>query len=208
MTVGVYAFFDQEGSCLYVGQSSNIEERYKQHMKQLRGGYHKRTEFNEWFESSEERMLVFKVLKECSNETDTKNYLEIEYFNQLNPRFYGQIPSMNNKFSHSEETRKRISTSVRKNLEELGLYETRACPCGSDFIALVKKTTKYCSSKCVIDDRKSSLDHTTVSELYNSGLTLTQVGKVLGVSYRTVHYFMVKNDIPRRASGPVAVLPL
>jgi len=208
MTVGVYAFFDQDGNCLYVGQSGDIEGRHKQHINQLRGGYHRRSDFNEWFSSHGESKLSFKLLEKCSNDVDSRNYLEIEYFNQLNPMFYGQIPSMSNRFEHSDETRTRIAESVRKRLEDLGVYETRKCPCGSEFTALVRRTTKYCSRKCVVDDRKSVLDCTTVYDLYMSGLTLTQVGDILGVSYRTVHSFMVKHNIPRRASGPKANLPL
>jgi GIY-YIG catalytic domain len=201
VTVGVYAFFDSLGDCLYVGQSSDLEQRNKQHLKHLRGGYHKREEFNEWFRINGESKLVFKILEECIDEGNTKNSLEIKYFISLNPRFYGQIPSMANKFIHTDETRSKISRTVRKNLEDIGVYYTKVCHCGVSFTVSASSTSKNCSMVCYHKSQEAGLDCEMVSELYNSGLTLKQVGDRLGVSYRTVHSFMVRNGIPRRASG-------
>lgn len=203
MTVGIYAFFDLDGNCLYVGQSSNLEKRRSQHLKHLRGGYHKRKDFVEWFIANGEDALEFRMLAECSEDVDIKNRLEIEYFQHLSPKFYGQVPSLNNRFSHSDETRLRISTSVRKNLQDLGVYEDRQCICGKYFTAFVKKDTRFCSTKCVGSSRSSSLNYDEVVKLYSSGLSLHKVGDILGVSYRTVHRFMVQNGIPRRKCGTI-----
>lgn len=201
MAVGVYAFFDSDGDCLYVGQSAKLEDRKQQHINHLRGGYHKRTEFNDWFAANGESNLIFSILEECADTDDLKNALEIKYFETLSPKFYGQVPSMNNKFTPSEATRKKISDTTRKVNEAAGAYIHKTCVCGTQFTVCAGRQYKYCSKLCANFQRRSALDFDTISSLYNSGLTLSKVGARLNVSYRTVHNFMVKNNIPRRASG-------
>lgn len=205
MAVGIYAFFDLEGTCLYVGQSSDVYQRKKQHLKYLRGGYHKRKEFNDWFVLNGEDALVFKVLEVCSNEATTKNRLEIKYFEDLRPRYYGQTPSVLDRFSQSEETRYKISGSLKKTLTEQGVYTTKKCACGVEYTVTSSRDRVFCSAPCRSrrnNNRKSQLNYDEVTNLYASGLSLSEVGARVGVSYRTVHQFMVKNNIPRRKPGP------
>ena len=203
MSAGIYAFFDKDGDCLYVGQSSDIESRRASHIKCLRGGYHKRKEFVEWYRENE-NSLEFKVLEECDDNPEIKNALEVLYFNELRPRFYGQVPSLLDKFRHSDETKAKIAKTVRRNLEDAGVYKDIVCPCGLTFSTWSSRPASYCSLAC--SRSLSSLkdwDRDSVIPLYNSGMTLHQIGESLGVSYRTVHKYMVKNNIPRRRPGNI-----
>ena len=121
MTVGIYGIFDAEtDECLYVGCSSNVEERYKQHLKHLKYRIHKRKDFVEWYHvnGAKPDLLIFRILEECENNDVSKNTLEIKWFSILNPKYYGQKPSLNNKMRHSEETRLKISNSMKKTLRE------------------------------------------------------------------------------------------
>lgn len=198
MSIGIYAFFDLEDNCLYIGQSSNIEKRKTQHLKCLRGNYHRRQDFNNWFNLNTESNLSFKILEECLNDTKIKNALEIKYFNILQPKFYGQIPSMQNNFVQSDETKFKISNSVKKYNTARGAYVNITCPCGKVFEVMACRLKIFCSRTCADLSRKSKLNFDEVSFLYSSGLSLHQIGEKLNVSYRTVHNFMLKNNIPRR----------
>lgn len=121
MTVGIYLIQDkitQEN--LYVGQSKNIEQRWKSHLKRLRGNRHLDS-FNEYFKSinKDESRLLFSILEECEDNDSIKNELEIKWFNILSPKCYGKVPSLNNKWQHSEETKKILSDSMNKKYEDI-----------------------------------------------------------------------------------------
>lgn len=124
---GIYGIFDiLTGECLYVGQSKNIYERRQSHFKRLRGERHLKP-FTEWFVSigKDESRLDLRVLCRCLDNDDIKNKLEIFWFNELHPRFYGAVPSINNRWSHSEETRKKIARRTCES-ERLGKHYTCA----------------------------------------------------------------------------------
>jgi len=108
---GIYGIFDTlTGECLYVGQSKNAYERCKTHLKRLRSGRHLER-FSEWFMSigKDETRLRFELLESCNDTDDEKNRVEIKWFKILHPKFYGNAPSMNNRWGHSQETRAKIS---------------------------------------------------------------------------------------------------
>lgn len=155
MTIGIYGIFDaRDESCLYVGQSKTIEERWKAHLNLLRIGNH-RADFNAHFLSIEkdENLLVFRILEECENIDLVKNRAEIQWFNLLSPRFYGKFPTLNEKWTHSEETRAKISQGLlnsakvrSKVLLRKQKQEAKLCVfCGTSFNIDKRKT---CSDQC------------------------------------------------------------
>lgn len=118
---GVYGIFDTlTEECLYVGQSKNIYERRRSHFKRLRGERHLKS-FTEWFISikKDESRLDLRVLCRCLDNDDIKNKLEIFWFNELRPRFYGAVPSINNRWSHSKETKKKISDGILSHFDNI-----------------------------------------------------------------------------------------
>ena len=120
-TCGIYGIFDLDGTCLYVGQSRTIEERWNRHLITLKAGNHKRAEFVEWFQSkdSDVSSMKFQVMEELISDCDESilNEREIHWFYELKPLFYGKVPSTKETWRHSEETRKKISAGRRKYLE-------------------------------------------------------------------------------------------
>ena len=118
MTVGIYGIFDSEtDECLYVGMSSvSVEKRFKQHLKNLRNGNHPRKDFVEWFHnnSGQPELVVFRILEECENNETVLNTLEIKWFNELKPKYFGKQPSLNEVWERSEESKKKVSESLRK----------------------------------------------------------------------------------------------
>lgn len=204
VSVGIYAIYSIDNACLYVGQSSNLEGRFKKHLALLRNGRHSRKDFATWYNDSEDNSLDFRIMCHCKDDSEIKNRLEIFYFNMLQPRFYGKLPSTKDSFKHSNIARDNISQSMVSFHENLGTYSEVTCFCGNLFKTFKNRAKKYCSTNCKENapySEKSSLDYDTVVDLYSSGLSLQKVGEELGVSYRTIHKFMVKMNIPRRTQG-------
>lgn len=139
MTTGIYGIFDSDtDECLYVGMSKNIEDRWKSHLKLLRNKKHPRKDFVEWFykNGSKKELLVFRILEECKNKEETLNTLEIKWFSNLAPKYYGKKPSLNEKWILSEETKLRISKSNVESLLQKGiLYKAKCAKCNKLFNA-------------------------------------------------------------------------
>lgn len=158
MTVGIYGIFDSEtDECLYVGMSKNIEVRWKQHIKELRGKRHKRKDFVEWFHNNgaHEELLFFRILEECEYDETVLNIAEIKWFNELSPKYYGKKPSLNEKWALSDETRKRQSEAARRILLTVS-YEKVCKICKKDFVSQ-GPIAFYCSDKCrSINQRKKN----------------------------------------------------
>lgn len=203
---GIYGIFDTlTGECLYVGQSKNIYERKMSHFRRLRGERHLKS-FTEWFVSigKDEFRLDLRVLCRCLDNDDIKNKLEIFWFNELHPRFYGAVPSVNNRWSHSEETRKKIARRTCES-ERLGKHYTCAvyyytCKmCDKFFSSPRRKRGKHalCSKECmrVHHLKMDTLDYNKVKDLYESGVTQAKIAKTFGVSNATVSKFMRDNGI-------------
>ena len=149
---GIYGIFDTlTGEYLYVGQSKNIYERKMSNFRRLRGERHLKP-FTEWFVSigKDESRLDLRVLCRCLDNDDIKNKLEIFWFNELHPRFYGAIPSVNNRWSHSEETRKRL-LEEHVSLRDLGNIIRVQCTtihvkCATSFFFSQKRSLESASS--------------------------------------------------------------
>ena len=195
---GIYGIFDTlTGECLYVGQSKNIYERRQSHFKRLRGERHLKP-FTEWFVSigKDESRLDLRVLCRCFDNDNIKNKLEIFWFNELHPRFYGAVPSVNNRWSHSEETRKKIGKSL---LCEPHVYKCEMC--GTLFKSHKKRKHKrhFCSNECFHRYRQSpnrvKITREEVMRLYKSGMTQVELSEKFGVSTATISKFMRDNGI-------------
>lgn len=213
---GIYGIFDTlTGECLYVGQSKNIYERKMSHFRRLRGERHLKS-FTEWFVNigKDESRLDIRILSRCLDNDDIKNKLEIFWFNELHPRFYGAIPSVNNRWSHSEETRKKIGKSLTERFLTSGcsifnkqgaisckiyFYTCEMC----DMFFSSKKERHhnhiFCSQSCAYSYKQSlkmdTLDYNRVKDLYESGVTQVKIAKMFGVSNATVSKFMRDNGI-------------
>lgn len=213
---GIYGIFDTlTEECLYVGQSKNIYERKMSHFRRLRGERHLKS-FTEWFVSigKDESRLDLRVLCRCLDNDDIKNKLEIFWFNELHPRFYGAVPSVNNRWSHSEETRKKIGESLagrflasdyslfnKQGVISCKIYFYTCEMCNMVFSSKQKRHHShiFCSQSCSCSYNQSlkmdTLDYNKVKDLYESGVTQVKIAKMFGVSNATVSKFMRDNGI-------------
>lgn len=160
MTVGVYGIFNVEtNKCLYVGMSSvSIEKRFKQHLKRLKSKIHPRSDFVEWYHNNgaDTKIISFKVLEECENNNDILNKLEMKWFNELEPKYYGKKPSLNEKWEHSEEAKEKIRKARYSLLGKN--YKDRFCEFCNQPINKTERycDRKYCSKECSYEGKKNS----------------------------------------------------
>lgn len=200
MSSGIYGIFSSKNECLYVGQSSNVYTRWSQHLKELRSGRHRRVGLVEYFNSVGEDGLEFRILSLCADNQDLKNQLEILMFSKYSPKFFGQVPSSKVSFGHSEETKRKISKTLFENSSDIRY--TKLCVCGTEIVYTKSRIRNFCSSKCSSRSRPRPTDKIDPEDLqskYESGMSLEELGKLYGFSYRTIHQFMVRNGIPRRS---------
>lgn len=118
---GIYGIFAVDSDeCLYIGESTRIRERWSDHLRGLATGSHVRKDFTEWFKDrgSETDALDFRILEICQPED--LGARERFYFDLFKPRFFGQIPHANRQWFQTEETRKRISDSMKARFRAPG----------------------------------------------------------------------------------------
>lgn len=202
-TSGIYAIFSNiTDECLYVGQSSIIENRWKQHQNRLKSGRH-RKEFVEWFISNNSDISSMRlvVLEKTKNINEIKNEAEIRWFTKLMPKFYGQVPSASKRqWNHSNDTKTKISESTMKSLSRKIVY--RNCKiCGKEFsLKRPSRTTTLCSSECVsinkskfhrvvTDDKVKRI----ISMYYDDGMTGIEIAKHLNIDSSTVYQYLRKH---------------
>jgi group I intron endonuclease len=72
---GVYAIENTKDGSVYIGQSVNIEQRFKTHQYQLRIGYHTNHALQRAWKEYGKSSFVFKVLEYCpESELDKREY--------------------------------------------------------------------------------------------------------------------------------------
>lgn len=206
MVAGVYGIFDQiTNECLYIGQSKNIEVRWQGHIKSLERQTHKRKDFIDWFIKHDEdlKYLRFELLEICENEDKIKNKLEIKYFNKYHPLFYGKQPSLNEKWEHSDETKKKISNSVKK-LHPNGFrskrVEKECLGCGKIMILTLSASKRRvcCSKKCLGKIYKKDVDENQIADLYKYGYSLHEISAKYNVSYMIIYKRLKSMNIKMR----------
>jgi transposase-like protein len=209
VTVGVYGIFDKrDNTCLYVGLSRDIAGRWKKHLSRLRAGKHGRPEFNDFFASinNDESLLEFKVLEECASVDKILNLCEMKWFILLQPKFYGPRPSENNKWTHSKETRAKISAAAKK----ARIFDYSCKYCLTDFSSSDLNRV-HCSAECArLSSRRIESDESMKEKLIDmysvKKMTLMKIGDELNVSHVTIYSLLEKFGIPRRGRSKAGIV--
>lgn len=212
MTVGIYGIFDKrDDTCLYVGQSKDIAERWKGHLKNLRSGKHIRKDFVTWFESYDKdpESIRFEILEPCLNDDVVKNVIEMHWFQELNPRFFGKMPTINERWALSEETKAKIGATLAAN-NPRKMYEFVCKGCGETF-STKRSVRLFCDLDCrrqydkviIADDvLKSKL----VEKYEIQRMTLHEIAREMNVSHVTIYKLLEKFNIPRRGRSKAGVI--
>lgn len=144
MVTGVYGIFDKRDSvCLYVGQSGNVELRIKAHLKNLKSRHVTTLDsFSDWFHENgaDPSILDMKLLETCENTDLAKNLTEAKWYTTLKPRFAGKIPSENERWALSDETKAKISAAFAAKIKDI-----ECAYCKNTFRAMSRET---CNGTC------------------------------------------------------------
>lgn len=209
---GVYGIFDAEkGECLYVGQSKDVYARWDGHLKGLRYNRH-RPDFTIWFwlHSSDESALDFRLLEYCKATDEALNRAETKWFYLLEPRFYGKKPSLKEKWSHTDESRRNIVEGMLKSdryKSVLPILPRECETCKKVFTPPNKRDGKFCSRECFANNKlihkkaQAYLEIEAICYMYLDGLSLRKISKVVGVSHITVRNILIENSIELRTQG-------
>jgi group I intron endonuclease len=123
--VGIYGIKNKKTNKIYVGQSKNIQKRWKTHMTELKNEKHRNKHLLNSFKIHGEDCFEFLVLEECEElELDAK---EEEWINKFPKELvYNQnmhivdLRGKNNPFygkTHNENSKKKMSIWKRENFK-------------------------------------------------------------------------------------------
>ena len=115
MTCGIYCITNTVNGKRYIGQSTNIERRLKEHKTSLRNDYHHSQHLQNAFNNYGEDFFEFGVLKVCDeSELDELEIHFIASYDTFNPKkgYNLETGGHLNKY-YSEETRKKLSESMK-----------------------------------------------------------------------------------------------
>ena len=110
MTCGIYMIQNKINNKMYIGQTVNIKERWKDHRAELRGGYHSNKHLQRSWDKYGEESFEFSILLEC--EESQLNTFEEYYIFEL--MTYDPWVGYNKTYGGdgcrcTEETRKKMS---------------------------------------------------------------------------------------------------
>lgn len=178
--------------CLYVGQSRDVETRWKRHKARLEVGK-ALPKFSEWYANQDDsaKEIKFILLEETLADNSILNQAEIFWFRLLRPTFYGKVPSQKDVWVHSAETKRKISASLREaaSLRERGpALIDRVLTCGECHASFSssRSQAKFCSRDCGIKSRKQVNITVQIKSLRQQGKSLRQIARIVGVSHITV----------------------
>jgi len=203
MTSGIYGIFGaDDGSCLYVGQSKDVEGRWKQHLSKLKRGKH-RVDLQAWFDEHDcdESALCFRLLEACEDDAVSKNTLEIKWFNELRPLFYGQVPSIS---YHYDGPRPSYGSCdyYLKNHSFCRVWFYHCKNCLKVFRSRRKHVHEhaYCSTACLEEDRRvlKTIDAADVLRMINYGCSLSEIGRMYGTTAKVVRDFIDQYGVIER----------
>ena len=115
MTIGIYRIVNNVNGKCYVGQSSNIEERWKEHLRKLRGNSHHSVHLQRAWNLFGEPAFTFEVYKVCLIENlDSEELKAMEIFNVCENGYNisrDPVAFMRGRH-HSEDSKRAISQSM------------------------------------------------------------------------------------------------
>ena len=123
MTCGIYMIQNKVNNKIYIGQAVDIKKRWKEHRKELKGGYHKNKHLQNAWDKYEQKNFEFSILLECE-ENQLNTYEEYYIFELMT---YDTRVGYNNTYGGdsgrpTKETKKKISES---NKGKIRSEETR-----------------------------------------------------------------------------------
>lgn len=198
---GIYMIKNVVDNKCYIGQSSVIENRWYNHIHNLKHNKHHNCRLQEAWNLFGEENFIFEVLQECDDE-DERNRLEIEYtnkYNACNKDFGYNITLGKVGGSVSEDTKHRIGIKHRAMKSNLTIEDARRIKtllyCGIDRKEILKeydisrkvlqnivieKAFDYILPECndfihYQKERYMTERNKRILKMYDSGMSITEI---------------------------------
>ena len=111
--IGIYSITNSGNGKRYIGQSIDIEKRWREHRWYLRANKHKNNHLQNAWNKYGETAFVFEVLEECEfSVINDKEVFWINHFDSTN-NGYNLDSGGNNGKRHSEETKRKMSEAAK-----------------------------------------------------------------------------------------------
>lgn len=142
MTIsGIYAIYSPSNNRTYIGSSSDIERRWTEHRRQLRGKRHTNVHLQRAFNKYGEKEFIYTILERCNINLLLERE-QVWLAKTTNKYNICETVDPKNPIRKSEETKQKISKTRtgmkfsdehRKNLRESHLRHKTHCPKGHKF---------------------------------------------------------------------------
>ena len=125
---GIYCIENTKSNKKYIGQSVNIEDRWRRHISELNNGTHHNSHLQNVWNKYGEDYFKFYVLEYCDvSDLDEKERYYIGLYNTTDRDFGYNLQSGGQASnSHSDETKKKISESNKKAYQNEELRKVRS----------------------------------------------------------------------------------
>lgn len=189
--IGVYRIVSPSGSC-YVGMTTlGFSIRWKNHLKDFRGGRTKCSGLRSAFQKYGIANMRMEILEEFPVATPDEMILQAEkrwwlYLKENGVNLYNGEPSGTGSVRHTEETRKRISEGTIKSPILLMTCANEKCKVRFE---TKRKTRVFCSSVCFRENQelRNGVSKDELIRLHiNEGLSIGELGQLVGTSPEAV----------------------
>lgn len=121
--IGIYKIINISSKKVYIGQSKNIEKRWREHIKLLKKGNHHSIKLQRSWNKSGENKFEFEIIEECSIENlDSREQHWIDYYDSINKGFnivnVGETPKTTKQKLKKKKNTQRYNDFILK-LKEL-----------------------------------------------------------------------------------------
>ena len=113
--VGIYHITNLKSGKVYIGQSTDIYKRFRDHKEALNGGYHQNRYLQNAWNKHGEANFIFGILEECAEEDLVKReQFWIDFYGGIDDPANYNLREAGSRGKVSDETRKIMSDKIKK----------------------------------------------------------------------------------------------
>ena len=148
---GIYKITNLKNNKAYIGQSTDIKTRWKNHKKELENNSHRNSHLQNAFNKYGEEAFEFRILEETFEENldDAEEYW-IDYFDSTNPRKGYNLREGANSYKHRKEIQEQVNLVRELRKEESHYFKMRHINNNGGFTKLYEMAKENRTLKDVI----------------------------------------------------------
>ena len=201
---GIYKISAPSGGT-YIGMTTkSFKERWSGHLKELRNGRHKCQGLRRAYAKYGLALLVFQIVEVLDSSTEQEILLREQFWwdhlKSEGVNLYNGRPTGTGSVTHTDESKKMISDSIRAMNIFNGNVEERFCAnCNKAFHIASSRPKKFCTKLCSeISQRRSGLDSSLIRILYLEGSSIAKIAQKLNVSKSAIARQLSRDGVEMR----------